>query len=252
MSSVLFLLHVTIYRTTIELFIFLGLCAGMGELNSPKTGAWMNDPVAGGFLSDPLLHERLLAPEEFHREFVVRGLKERLELVLEEGLLLGADKRVRDCLLLRSAIETDIVAAEVDLAARGIFRIHVGHGIGKEIGNEERLVVERCHQGIGTRVGILDRDFDRVILVMVAQFFSRLCRAESAVGQPQTGNSPSAIAARLRRRRRCHRRCRAAPAAARIPTNRKHTRRLISASALPHYSHTHTHYNKTINQQTGK
>lgn len=45
----------------------------------------MYDPMARRLLPDPLFHQRLLGAEEFHRELVVGGLEEGLQLVAEEA-----------------------------------------------------------------------------------------------------------------------------------------------------------------------
>lgn len=55
---------------------------GTERQHSPEVGARVNNPVAGRLLSDALFHERLLGAEQFHGEFVVGWLEERLQLVL--------------------------------------------------------------------------------------------------------------------------------------------------------------------------
>ena len=77
----------------------------------------MNDPMAGCFLPDPFFHEGLLAAEELHRQLVVRGLEQGLQLVLDEALLDLLPGQARPELLLRRPVQGDIVYPEVDLAA---------------------------------------------------------------------------------------------------------------------------------------
>lgn len=77
----------------------------------------MDDPVTRGLLPDPLLHERLLAAEELHGELVVGGLEQGLQLVLDEALLDLLAGQARPQLLLRRAIQGDIVHPEMDFAA---------------------------------------------------------------------------------------------------------------------------------------
>lgn len=77
----------------------------------------MDDPMTGCFLSDPLLHERLLRAEQFHRELIIGGLEEGLQLVLDEALLARfrrAEGR-RPRLLLRGAVQRGIVHPKVHL-----------------------------------------------------------------------------------------------------------------------------------------
>lgn len=126
----------------------------------------MYDPVSGGLLSNALLHQRLLGAEELHRQLVVGGLKEGLQLVLEETLLasFGGTERRRARLLLGGAIERHIVYTEVHLAAALV--VHV---VGEEVRDEQRLVIECGHQGVGARVGVLDADLDGVILGQAAR-----------------------------------------------------------------------------------
>lgn len=76
----------------------------------------MDDPVTGGLLPDPLLHEGLLAAEELHGQLVVGGLEQGLQLVLDEALLDLLAGQARAKLLLRRAVQGDIVHPEVDLA----------------------------------------------------------------------------------------------------------------------------------------
>lgn len=76
----------------------------------------MDDPVTGGLLPDPLLHEGLLAAEELHGQLVVGGLEQGLQLVLDEALLDLLAGQARAQLLLRRAVQGDIVHPEVDLA----------------------------------------------------------------------------------------------------------------------------------------
>jgi len=53
----------------------------------------MYDPVAGRLLPDALLHERLLAAKQLHGQFIIGGLEQRLQVVLEETLLLSLARR---------------------------------------------------------------------------------------------------------------------------------------------------------------
>lgn len=84
-----------------------------------------------------------------------------MQLVLDEALFAsfcraeGSGPRF----LLRGAIQRDIVHSEVDFAAALV--IHV---VGEVVRDEERLVIECGHQGVGARVGVLDADLDGVIL----------------------------------------------------------------------------------------
>lgn len=80
------------------------------------------------------------------------------------------------------------------------FAVHVA--VGEEVRDQEGLVVERGHQGIGARVGVLDADLDRVILGEAARLRRRrpdlllgLCRGHTPVRQTQTGHAPRATAA---------------------------------------------------------
>ena len=77
----------------------------------------MDDPVTRGLLPDPLLHECLLAAEELHRQLVVGGLEQGLQLVLDEALLDFLARQARAQLLLRRPVQGDIVHPEMDLAA---------------------------------------------------------------------------------------------------------------------------------------
>lgn len=166
----------------------------------PKTGTRMDDPMSGGLLADALLHEGLLGAEELHGEFVVGGLEEGLELVLDEALLarLGGAQGGGPGLLLGGAVETDIVQAEVDLA--GALVVHV---VGEEVGDKKRLVVEGRHQRVGARVGILDADLDGVILDQAVWLMLQAHRAtDLLLGLSAADNAASAPAAALRRCRR--------------------------------------------------
>lgn len=126
----------------------------------------MDDPVSRGFLPDSFLHESLLGAEQFHRQLVVGGLEEGLQLVLEETLLAGlrGAQGGGPGLLLRGAVERDIVDPEVHLATA--FVVHV---VGEEVRDEQRLVIECGYQGVGARVGVLDADLDGVILGQAAR-----------------------------------------------------------------------------------
>lgn len=126
----------------------------------------MYDPVSGGFLAYPFLHECLLGSEKFHGEFVVSGLKEGLQLVLDEALFSGFGRAEGSGprFLFGGAIERDVVHAEVDLAAALV--VHV---VGEVVRDEQRLVIECGHQGVGARVGVLDADLDGVILGQAAR-----------------------------------------------------------------------------------
>lgn len=77
----------------------------------------MDDPVTCGFLSNPFLHERLLAAEELHGQFVVRRLEQGLKLILQEALFNLLTRQTRTRLLLRGPIERHIVHPEVNLSA---------------------------------------------------------------------------------------------------------------------------------------
>ena len=126
----------------------------------------MDDPVSGGLLPYSLLHEGLLGAEEFHGEFVVSGLEKGLQLVLDEALLpsLSRAEGSGPRFLLGGAVQRDIVHAEVDLAAALV--VHV---VGEVVRDEQRLVIECGHQGVGARVGVLDADLDGVILGQAAR-----------------------------------------------------------------------------------
>jgi len=111
---------------------------------SPKIGAGMYDPVAGRLLPDALLHERLLAAKQLHGQFIIGGLEQRLQVVLEETLLLSLARRTgsvgprhgptrapvnrttrtarhkvrRPRLLLRRSVQADVVAPKVHLQSQ--------------------------------------------------------------------------------------------------------------------------------------
>jgi hypothetical protein len=111
---------------------------------SPKIGAGMYDPVAGRLLPDALLHERLLAAKQLHGQFIIGGLEQRLQVVLEETLLLSLARRTgsvgprhgptrapvtrttrtarhnvrRPRLLLRCSVQADVVAPKVHLQSQ--------------------------------------------------------------------------------------------------------------------------------------
>lgn len=101
----------------------------------------MYDPVAGRLLPDALLHERLLAAKQLHGQFIIGGLEQRLQVVLEETLLLSLARRTgsvgprhgptrapvnrttrtalhnvrRPRLLLRRSVQAHVVAPKVHL-----------------------------------------------------------------------------------------------------------------------------------------
>lgn len=83
----------------------------------------MDDPVTRSLLPDPFLHQRLLAAEQFHSQFVVCRLEQGLQLILQETLLHLLTRKARARLLLRRPVEGHIVHSEVDLPAA--FIIHL-------------------------------------------------------------------------------------------------------------------------------
>ena len=117
----------------------------------PEVGTRMYDPVSGGFLSDAFLHEGLLAAEEFHGQFVVGGLEQRLQLVADEGRFGFAAHVGRSWtgsgFLLGRSVQTDVVSAKVDASA--VLEIHLRRDV---VGHERRFafsVVQGRHQRIG-------------------------------------------------------------------------------------------------------
>lgn len=130
----------------------------------------MDDPVTRRLLPYPLLHQRLLAAEQLHGELVVCRLEQRLELVLDEALLSRVGHTHRGVahgrgprLLLGGTVQAELVGPEVDLAAGRGRREHVS------VGQQEGLVIERRHQRVCARVGVLDADLDALILCLVRQ-----------------------------------------------------------------------------------
>ncbi len=82
----------------------------------------MDDPVPGRLLPQLLLHQRVLVSEQFHGQFVVRRLEKRDDLVFEVGGPRGGERGRRRGLLqrghlfLRGAVQTDVIAYELDVA----------------------------------------------------------------------------------------------------------------------------------------
>lgn len=123
----------------------------------------MDDPVAGCPLPDAFLHQRLLATEELHSQFVVRGLKQRLQLIFDETLLFAGTQRVGSWFFLGGAIQTDVITPEMHLTA--LFVVHVRQRVREVVVcNEEGLVINGSHQRVSARVRVLDADLDGIIL----------------------------------------------------------------------------------------
>ena len=83
----------------------------------------MNDPIPSRLLPQLLLHQRVLVPEQLHRQLIVRRLEERYDLVLEESArrvpcrLLGlVTPWEGGTFLLRGPVETGVVAEAREVA----------------------------------------------------------------------------------------------------------------------------------------
>ena len=121
-------------------------------ISIPEIGAGMNNPVAGGLLADALLHERFLGAEQFHGQLVIGGLEERLQLIADErrfGFAAHVGRtRSGTGLLLGRAVETHVVAAEVNATDSAFLKVHLGRDV---VGHERRFVLQRRHQRAGAR-----------------------------------------------------------------------------------------------------
>ena len=118
--------------------------------------------MSGRLLSNPFLHQGFLAAEQFHGEFVIRGLEQRLQLVFDKTLFLTGPQRVGARLLFGGAIQADIVTPKMYLTT--LFIIHVCQRVRKVVGDQEGFVVDSGHQRVSTCVSVLDTDLNRVIL----------------------------------------------------------------------------------------